>query len=400
PRRLGVVILPGARASDLERTLVRLPLSAGLDGWIECAVLGAEPSAETRFMPMRHAAWDPHAMPGSLNQAIVGWDVDWLMVVRAGCEFVPGGLARLLVELAEADPGLRALYADQWYRDDTGHLAPVMRPDLNLDLLLGNPAMLADHWVFRRDAVLDAGGFDPAADGAPELDLILRLVQDGGLGGIGHLPEPLVVCAPPGVDAAAQQRAILRHLHARGYPDAVVHGAGPGLHRIEYGHPSQPSVSLVVLAPHDLGLLERCVVSVLEQTAWPVYELLLVDNGCPAAVRAWMDQVEPLASGRVRVLATGSPVAPSMARNLAASQAHGEFLLFLDAGAAALQPHWLHAMLNHGMRPEVGIVGARTVDADGKVTHAGLVPGLREGGGRIFAGKPMDADGYMSRLKL
>lgn len=400
PPRLGVLVLPGARAGDLERTVVRVPLPAGLDRWIECAVLGAEPAAEVRFLPLRHAAWDPHAVPGSLNQAMAGWDVDWIMVVRAGTEFVTGGLTRLLVELAEADPGLRALYADQWYRDDTGHLAPVMRPDLNLDLLLGNPAMLADHWVFRRDAVLDAGGFDPAAGGAAELDLVLRLIQVGGLGGIGHLPEPLVVCAPPAIDAAAQQRAILRHLHARGYTDAAVHGAGPGLHRIEYGHPSEPSVSLVLLAPDDLGPLERCVVSVLEQTAWPVYELLLVDNGCPPAVRAWMDQVEPLAAGRVRVLATGSPVAPSLARNLVASQAHGEFLLFLDAGAAALQPQWLHALLNHALRPEVGIVGARTVDAAGQVTHAGLVPGLREGGGRIFAGRPMDADGYMSRLKL
>jgi hypothetical protein len=40
------------------------------------------------------------------------------------------------------------------------------------------------------------------------------------------------------------------------------------------------------------------------------------------------------------------------------------------------------------------------VSADGKITHAGLVPGLLDGAGRVFAGAAMDAGGYMNRLRV
>ncbi len=259
---------------------------------------------------------------------------------------------------------------------------------------------MAGHWIFRRQSVLDAGGFDPAHEGAVELDLILRLVLQHGLTGFGHLAEPLLSCTPPRLTDEAQRGAILQHLHARGYAAATVASAGPGLHRIGYGHEGQPPVSIIVLAGDALAPLERCVLSVLEHTAWPHYELLLVDRGAPAALRQWMDQVVPLAAGRVRVVDAGTGCSPAAARNLAAQSVADGFVLFLDAEAAVLDARWLHGLLNHGQRPEVGIVGARTVAADGTITHAGLVPGLRPGEGRVFAGRPMDAGGYMGRLQV
>jgi hypothetical protein len=142
------------------------------------------------------------------------------------------------------------------------------------------------------------------------------------------------------------------------------------------------------------------VVSLLEKTRYPNYELLLIDNGATAEVGQWMQQVESLAAGRVRAFAFEPPLAHTAACNVAATQATGDYLLFLRAEVAALQPQWLDELLNHGLRPEVGIVGAKTISADGKITHAGLVPGLTNCGGRAFAGLPMDAPGYMSRLQV
>ncbi|WP_372013736.1 glycosyltransferase [Pseudoxanthomonas sp. 10H] len=393
--RLGVLVIPDERApAGACATLDSLAAHAPPGARIEVRVAGEASGA----FPAGTVAWEQDAPAASLNAAVAGWDVNWVLVVEAGAEFTGGGLLRLLPELAMAG-GLQALYADEWYRDGDGNIAPVLRPDLNLDLLLGNPGAMAGHWILRRSAVLEAGGFDPAHDGAAGFDLVLRLLLAHGLGAFGHLPEPLLACAPPRLADEAQRGALLRHLHERGYPDATVHGAGPGLQRIDYGHPGQPPVSIVVLAGDAPAPLERCVLSVLEHTAWPAYELLLVDHGVPAALRAWMDQVAGLAGGRVRVVDAG-PVAPAVARNHAAQAAAGEYLVFLDAGAAVLEGRWLHALLNHGQRPEVGVVGAKTVAADGSITHAGLVPGLDAGGGRVFAGRPMDAGGYMGRLQV
>ncbi|AUP76527.1 hypothetical protein CWS02_10690 [Enterobacter sp. EA-1] len=38
---------------------------------------------------------------------------------------------------------------------------------------------------------------------------------------------------------------------------------------------------------------------------------------------------------------------------------------------------WLDNLLNHGLRPEVGITGAKLLYPTGKVQHAGVVLGLR-----------------------
>lgn len=401
--RLGLLVLPGREhpadhRAMLRRTLASLPGDGTAALRIEVKAVDAGGAVPGPVQPLP-LAWNPDDPAASLNAAIADWNVDWLLLVEAGTEFTPGGLACLLAGLADAD-ALQAVYADEWYRDADGAIAPALRPDLNLDLLLGNPCAMAGHWILRRSAVLETGGFDPAHAGAAELDLILRLLMRHGLGAAGHLPEPLLYRSPPRLAEAAEQHAIQRHLQARGYADARVHGAGPGLHRIDYAHARQPPVSMLVVAPDALPPLERCVVSLLEHTAWPDYELLLVDNGCPAQVRTWMDQVAALVPQRVRVIATQAALSPAAARNLAARQATGEFLVFLDADIAALQPPWLHELLNHGLRPEVGIVGAKTVSADGTVTHAGLVPGLLDSGGRVFAGRAIDAGGYMGRLQV
>lgn len=328
-------------------------------------------------------------------------NVDWLLQANAGDEFAAGGLLQLRLLLTE-QPHLRAVFADGWYRNLDGTLAPMLRPDLNLDLLLGNPSMLASHWVFRAKSLRDAGGFEPAAGDAAELDLILRLIHAGGFEGIQHLAEPLLTCVSPRPDNHYPQLAILGHLRARGYPSAAVEPLGNGLYKIDHGHEQQPTVALIVIVSQDttLGALERCVVSVLEKTGYSNYQLVLVDNGAALELRQWMQQVETLAADRVQAFAFDPPLPHAAACNLAAAQSSTDYLLFLRPEVAALQPQWLDELLNHGLRPEVGVVGAKTVSGEGKLTHAGLVPGLLASGGHAFAGAAIDAPGYMNRLQV
>ena len=42
-------------------------------------------------------------------------------------------------------------------------------------------------------------------------------------------------------------------------------------------------------------------------------------------------------------------------------------------------------------RPEVGVVGAKLLDHDGKVTQAGLILGMNDGVGSAFVGESKDA---------
>jgi glycosyltransferase involved in cell wall biosynthesis len=401
-----IAVLLDARAGDaaaLAASLHSLLLDGAAGATLTVAVLGDAgatpwPDPRVRYLPQAAAqeAAGLNAALGELGEA------DWFLCAAAGARFCAGGLLRLVLELAQHRQ-CGALYADEWLAADADTLAPVLRPDPDLDLLLGNPLATARHWVFRRALVEELGGFDPAHDGANELDLILRLfLRDAGAS-LVHLPEPLLIAAPLQADtgAEARQRAIADHLRARGYADAKVEALPGGLHRIDYGHADQAPVSIVMLGQDNLPELQRAVVGLLEHTAYPAYELLLVDNASASpAVAEWMQAVAELGAGRVRVFALDARLAPAQARNLAATQARGDYLLFLDADSAVVQDRWLHALMNHAQRPEVGIVGAKGVSADGAITHAGLLPGLLPGSGHAFAGEPMAQAGYLGRLQV
>ncbi len=135
--------------------------------------------------------------------------------------------------------------------------------------------------------------------------------------------------------------------------------------------------------------------------AYPNYEILLLEQGGEAAdVREWLLAVEGMGVEQVRVLRGDGQLSRGALRNLAASRARGEFLLWLDAGSGILDKDWLQQLLNHGQRPEVGAVGAKLLAADGRVCHAGWLLGLCGPAGRAFEGRSHEDAGYLQRLQV
>jgi GT2 family glycosyltransferase len=49
--------------------------------------------------------------------------------------------------------------------------------------------------------------------------------------------------------------------------------------------------------------------------------------------------------------------------NAAAREAKGEVLLLLNNDVSLIESGWLREMVSHALRPEVGIVGAKSSDA-------------------------------------
>ncbi len=343
---------------------------------------------------------DAWVMP--LNQALQAADFDWLVLVDAGEELTSSGLLMASLELLTA-PDCRAVYCDQMYRQANGDLGAAFRPAFNLDYLLSFPAGMAHHWLFRRDLLLEAGGFDAGLPRAVELEMILRLIGSGGLAGLGHIAEPLLITDAPAVcDIEDERQAILRHLQERGYAQPRIESDQPGQYRVHYGHPQQPLVSLLVLAGGQLARLQRCVESLLETTRYASYELLLIESD-PAAgeVRDWLKALEGMGEARLRtVWPAAAQLSAAAALNLAASQAKGDYLLLLSPDTAVIDAQWLDELVNHAQRPEVGVVGAKLLAADGSVRHAGLILGLEGPVGRPFVGEPMDAPGYLQRLQV
>ncbi|WP_168190984.1 glycosyltransferase [Pseudomonas sp. PIC25] len=392
---------------DLEGDRARLgatlgSLEAGFYRNVQVVVLSVASADDLAFSGGDVLTVTPENWVDGLNQALLGMSADWIGLARAGDEFTPGGLLMAGLELLNA-PECRAIYCDELYRQGDGTLGAAFRPAFNLDYLLGFPAGMSRHWLFRRDVAVGAGGFDPAFRDAPEFELILRLINLGGLDGLGHVPEPLLIGTPPTLgNVEAEKQAIVRHLELRGYQSAQVTSPQPGRYRIDYGHAERPLVSLLIEAGERLPQLQRCVESVLETTGYSPYEILLLESHPQAeAVSAWLAALAGLGEERIRIVrsADGSAGLADLF-NLAAGQARGGYLLLLSPDTAVVEGDWLDELVNHAQRPEVGIVGGKLLGADGKIAQACSILGLEGPVGRPFVGEPLDAPGYLHRLQV
>lgn len=344
---------------------------------------------------------DPFDRVATLNRAIAEHTCDVFIIVQAGATFTASGLISAVLELT-ATPHCRAIYADEVMRFEDGNLNLALRPDINLDLLLSFPASMARHWLLRREVWQEMGGFTTEFPDAFELEFILRMIEVSGFEGLGHLSEPLVVDDVLLLEDNAQERQVIeRHLRTRGFEAPQVGSRFPGRYEVDYGHSTTPAVSILILADGQPAHLQRCVESLLENTGYGNYELLLLDRGNEdATMCSWLSGIEQLGVGHLRVLRFPASLSPEVIRNQAVSEARGEFLLFLDASIGVIAGGWLEQLLNHAMRPEVGGVGAKLIAGDGTVRHAGLVLGV---GGTVcspFSRMPSDSDGYMQRLQV
>ncbi|MBA1200826.1 glycosyltransferase [Pseudomonas capeferrum] len=335
----------------------------------------------------------------TLNRCIGESTFDWSCILEAGDVLTPNGLLVAGLELLTA-PDCRAIYCDSMYRQEDGTLAAALLPDFNLDYLLSLPAAMGRHWLLNRTALVEAGGFDARYAQAPEFELVLRLITLGGLDGLGHVAEPLVVTRPPRLlDNPDEKKAIIEHLQARGYQDPDVVSDQPGHYRVRYGHPQQPLVSVLILTGSKLPHLQRCVESLLSNTRYPNYEILLIESDASAAdIGEWLLALEALGESRLRTLRPTASLPTAALIDHASTQTNGEYLLLLSAETAIIDGDWLDELLNHGQRPEVGVVGAKLLSADGKVRHAGLILGLDGPAGRPFDGELLQEAGYMQRL--
>ncbi|WP_248737965.1 glycosyltransferase family 2 protein [Pseudomonas sp. MWU12-2029] len=358
---------------------------------------GEAPSATTAQNTLHFVRVTQSNFVDKLNQSAQQSQCDWLLLAQAGDQFTASGLLRASLELMNATH-VRAVATDEIQRQDSGALVDVFRPGFNLDLLQSVPSLMARHWLIRRDVLLESGGYQADFNKALELDLLLRIIEQGGLDGLAHLDEPLLITQAAAPEENAHERqALLRHLGNRGYK-AKVNSTLPGTWQIDYRHAEQPLVSIIVPTINDVPALQRCLESVVLKTRYSRFEVLVAANPNESAeVNDWLGS---LRSPKVRVLYADQPLNDAALINAASEQAQGEYLVLLAADSEVVNPNWIDLLLNHALRPEVGVVGAKLVSRDGKIAQAGLILGLNDGVDSPFVGEKHNAEGYMQRLAV
>lgn len=227
---------------------------------------------------------------------------------------------------------------------------------------IGRPALL------RVEAVRRVGGFRPEADICFEHDLYLRLMEAGGR--FQHVARVLPAGRPAshfsGVVVDPTVAVVTAALQRRG-GGSVEPGTIPGLVHWRPALASQPSVDIIIPTRDRSDLLEACITSIETRTSYPNYRITILDN----------DSVEErtrqfFAETKHRVLPAPGPFNYAKIMNAGVLASDADFVVALNNDTLVTSDDWLTQLVELAALPEVGIVGARLVDAQGHVEHEGF----------------------------
>jgi GT2 family glycosyltransferase len=328
-------------------------------------------------------------------------ECDYLLIIEAGDELTSCGLLMAYVEMLK-HPDRHAFYADKMLRAPGGSIETTYLPDFNHDLLLSFPWLMSNHWLFNRECLNLLGGFSSKYGRFIELAFILKLISVNGHRLIQHVAEPLLITPEPNArQEEPDERAIVEnYIVSNGCPNGKVLQLSPRLYRALYLQAESPLVSIII--PNEgIHLTQRCLESLLQNTGYSHYEVLIVDNHSKdAASLNWLEGIGAIDPQRFRIVYNDGRSNIYAMNNAGAKVARGNLLVFVDPASQFIESSWLDALVIHGQRPQVGAVGVKLVDTDLKVISAGIVLGMKPGNEHAFAGERFDDIGYLQRLTV
>ncbi len=316
-----------------------------------------------------------------------------------------------VVNILAQNPKADLVYTDEDKLSVKGHFLfqPFFKPDYDPDYLTGTNYIC--HFLLIRASLLSGIGLlDPDFDGAQDYDLVLRASERAR--DVVHVPKVLYhwrshsgsTAADPGSKRYAFEKgrkAVEAHLRRIGLRGKVEETSEFGHYRTSLAVEGRPLVSVLIPSRDHPELLRRCVRSILAQTDYHNYEILIIENGSHLTETHELYRTLTEVDARVRVIRWSEPdFNYSRINNFAAREAKGDYLLFLNNDTEVLMSGWMEEMLGYCSRTDVGAVGAYLTYPDGRIQHCGVILGICGGvATHMFGGMRMDAFPEGSRAR-
>ncbi len=294
----------------------------------------------------------------ALNRAAAAARGAYVALLDPNDTLAPHALAWMAAAIGDGAPDL--LYTDETLTDSAGApAAPVFKPDWSPDLLVScsYPGSLL---AVSRAAMEHAGWFREGYDGAHGYDLALRITDARTR--VRHIPRVLYRRRRECPKREAERRALEDALRRRGERAAVEDGPVPGTWSVRR-IPSGAALASIVICSRNPELLRACLDAIDARTSYANRETIVVQHGFSG-------------DAGDRRLAWDGPFDFAAMNNMAAREAKGDVLVFLNDDVAPIAPGWLEALVAQAERTDVGIAGALLEYPDGTIQHAGIVMGI------------------------
>jgi len=338
------------------------------------------------------------SMPNEWNAALRSTTAEFVVVADPSFSLRPQALFLLAYELEQA-PDALLIYGDEDEHDEEGRrVRHYFKPDWN-EALLRSQNYLGGLVCLRRSHALDVGGADDELDGDCAWGLLLRATANSPPGSIKHIPFVVTHRRRRTQLGDVAARAMEQRL-ARLGQRAHVAPVGEGSYRTVYDLPTElPKVSVVVPSTCRPDVLRPCVEGVLQRTAYPCLELVVVANGVSKSehgIRDLLDEIE--SDPRARVLFSQErPYNFARLNNWAAEQTDGALLCLLNDDTEVVESGWLAALVGQALQNRVGAVGAMLLYPNGRIQHAGCILGAGGVAAHVYRGQLNGISGYHDR---
>jgi GT2 family glycosyltransferase len=312
---------------------------------------------------------------------------DWVVFMNSGDTLSADALA-IIARLAMENPSAMLIYpdSDRLSENKLTRHNPRFWPDWSPDLLLSVN--------YLGSAFFRYSELSKTAKKTTDLETALLLCVEMGRQ-IIHIPRVLYHHrenqAKPWLEDSFNTDSLLAHLERIGLKEVAVQTSSPRPVQFtwEFG---KPLISIIILTHDKVELLKQCLDSIFRETSYQNFEVILVENNSHnAETFAYYEMLT--SNPRVKVLVRNFPFNFSEFNNWGVQHSTGEILLFLNNDIHCFEPGWMEELARWATRPEIGVVGAKLLYANGAIQHAGLVIGLEGHANHIFAKK---AEGYQS----
>jgi len=315
---------------------------------------------------------------------------DFVVLLHSGDSLSPEAFYQVVSYLNQT-PKVDVIYFDEDHISKNGETLqdPFFKPDWSPELLLSVNYLL--HALFRRSLAASLA-VQSSIEGISDYgDLIFRCIEHTRL--VSHIPQVLYHVSH-GPDSKSEHMAqalglqckwVQAHLRRTGTPSAQALLSINNNIQVKWPAPEK-RVSIIIPTIDNIQYLQRCIASIRERTAYPNYEIILVDSGSREdATLKYYGEIHRLANITKVDYTTIREFNFSAALNMGARNAEGDIFLFLNNDTEIIDPIWLEELAVWAERPEIGIAGAKLLYPDGTIQHAGIVIGLEGHASHIFS---------------
>ncbi len=309
------------------------------------------------------------------------------------------------------DEPIDLIYSDEDKWDGSYFQEPFFKPNWAPEILKGQ--MYIGHLtVYRKSLLEELGGFRLGVEGSQDWDLALRVTEKAR--NIQHIPKILYHWRKHSNSTASSldNKSYAVQAGLKVVQDALDREKENGqalLNNmnnciiVHYPVENKPLVSIIIPTKDKADLLTSCVDSIVQNTDYPNWEIIIVDNGSEekATFEFFESCQKRLGIKRFKIHQDPSPFNFSYLVNQGVKVAQGSMILLLNNDTELISPsNWLEEMVGYAQRKAIACVGCKLLYNDDTMQHAGIICGIGGIASHSHVDFPVQSPGYFTRLNI